>query len=141
MPLVWSIDPKKRLMTAVAEGAVTRADMEAFFDETTAAHVAPFSKLFDGSAAETAMGPDDMLALGVRVQGLHQHEGKMGPLAIVLPLHMMELVHRMVGILAVAARPMQVFTDVSAARAWLQDKNSALQRPRKKNERGKPNKG
>jgi hypothetical protein len=139
MPLVWSIDPEKRLMTAVAAGAVTRADMEAFFDETTAAHVAPFSKLFDGSAIETTMGPDDMLALGVRMQGLHQREGKMGPLAIVLPLHMMELVHRMVGILAVAARPMQVFTDVGAARAWLHEKRDDSYRP-KKNGQGRPRK-
>jgi hypothetical protein len=68
------------------------------------------------------MGTDDMLALGVRMQGLHQPGSEMGPLAIVLPLHMMDLVRRMVGILAVADRPMQVFTDVEAARTWLEAK-------------------
>lgn len=121
MSVRWSIDPEKRLMTAVAAGVVMREDIEAFFDETTAAHVAPYAKLFDGSAIETTMGPEDTLALGVRMQHLHR-EGEMGPLAIVLPLHMMELVRRMVGILAVAARPLQVFTDVDAARTWLEEK-------------------
>ncbi len=140
MSLVWSIDPEKRLMTAVAAGEVTRADMETFFEETAAAHVAPFGKLFDGSAAETTMGPDDMLALGVRIQGLHRPGSEMGPLAIVLPLHLMELVHRMVGILAVADRPMRVFTEVEAAWAWLEEKGFARHRP-KKSGRGRPTKG
>jgi hypothetical protein len=130
MPVTWSIDPEKRLMTAVAVGVVTREDIEAFFDETTAAHVAPYAKLFDGSAIETTMGPEDTLALGVRVQQLHQ-EGAMGPLAIVLPLHMMDLVRRMVGILAVAARPMKVFTDVEAARTWIGERGSDPHRPKK----------
>ena len=131
MSVSWSIDPEKQLMTAVAAGVVTREDIEAFFDETTAAHVAPYAKLFDGSAIETTMGPEDTLALGVRVQQLHQ-EGAMGPLAIVLPLHMMDLVRRMVGILAVAARPLKVFTDVALARAWLEEKAGDKHRPAKR---------
>ncbi len=119
MPLTWSIDSNKRLMTAVATGEVTRADMEAFFQEPTAARVAPYSKLFDASAATTAMGPDDMLALGVLMQGLHEPGLEMGPLALVLPLDAMDLVRRLVGILATADRPLKVFTDVALARSWL----------------------
>jgi len=119
MPVVWSIDPDEELMTAVATAEVTRADLEAFFEETTAARVAPYRKLFDAVAMETAMESDDMLALGVRMQGLHEPGGEMGPLAIVLPLHMMERVRRLLGILAVARRPMRVFTNVEDARVWL----------------------
>ncbi len=107
-------------MTAVASGDVTRADLEAFFEETTAARVAPYRKLFDASAMETAMGSDDMLALGVSMQGLHDPGSEMGPLAIVLPLHMMEMSRRLIGILAVAKRPLRVFTDVKDALAWLE---------------------
>jgi hypothetical protein len=118
--VTWSIDAENRLMTAIATGSLTRSDIEAFFDETTAAHVAPLAKLFDASAAETAMGPDDMLILGVRMKALHEAGQKMGPLALVLPLSMMELARRLIGILAVADRPMQVFTDSDAARAWLE---------------------
>jgi hypothetical protein len=132
MSLVWSIDPEKRLMTAVAAGDVTRADVAAFFEETTAAGVAPYFKLFDGSAIETPLDPEDMLALGVQMRSLHRPGGEMGPLAIVLPLHVMELAHRMVGILAVADRPMRVFTDVEPARAWLEEMGCPLHRPKKK---------
>jgi len=106
-------------MTAVATGDVTRADMEAFFDEATAAHVAPYRKLFDASAMATRMSADDMLALGVRMQGLHRPGGEIGPLAIVLPLDMMDLARRFLGILAVADRPMQVFDKIADARRWL----------------------
>jgi hypothetical protein len=108
MPLSWSIDTKKRWMTAIASGEVTRANLGAFFEETTAAGVAPYSKLFDASASQTTMGPDDMLALGVLVQNLHKPGSEMGPLALVLPLGMMEMARRMMGILAVADRPMKV---------------------------------
>lgn len=131
MPVVWSVDPEKRLMTAVAEGEVTRADIEKFFDETTAARVAPYRKLFDGSALRTNMGPEDTLALGVKMQGLQRGESELGPLALVLPLQLMELARRMVGILAVADRPMQVFTDVAAARAWLDEQDGGPGRPKK----------
>lgn len=132
MPVVWSVDQEKRLMTAVAEGEVTRADIERFFDETTAARVAPYRKLFDGSAIHTNMGPEDMLALGVKMQGLQRGESEMGPLALVLPLYLMDLVRRMVGILAVADRPMQVFTDAAAARAWLEEQGAGAVKPKKK---------
>jgi len=142
MSVRWSIDPEKQLMTAVAAGKVTRADMEAFFEETTAAHVAPYCKLFDGSAVKTTMGPDDMLALGVQMQGLHQSGSEMGPLAIVLPLHMMDLVRRMIGILAVADRPMQVFTDAEAARAWIEAKGRPQHQTKKSGrESVRPRKG
>jgi len=139
MSLVWSIDPEKRLMTAIAAGEVTRADVEAFFEETTAAGAAACYKLFDGSAIETTLDPEDMLALGVRMRSLYQPGSEMGPLAIVLPLHVMELAHRMVGILAVADRPMRVFIEVEAARTWLEEKGCALHQP-KTAKRGPPRK-
>jgi hypothetical protein len=132
MSVVWSVEPEKKLMTAVATGEVTRADLVAFFEETTAARVAPYRKLFDGRASETKMGPDDMLALGVLAQSLHQPGGEMGPLALVLPMSMMELVRRLAGILAVADRPMRVFTDIDEARAWLDNPVGAAKKERRR---------
>ncbi len=141
MPVVWTVDPERRLMTAVAEGDVTRADIETFFTETTAANVAPYRKLFDASAVTTTMSPEDMLALGVRMRGLNQAAGEMGPLALVLPLEMMDLARRMVGIMAVADRPLQVFDDVEAARAWIEDLGPAQYRSKKSGRgQGRPKK-
>lgn len=131
MPVVWSIDPEKRLMTAVAEGEVTRAEIETFFAETTAANVAPYRKLFDASAVTTAMSPEDMLALGVQMRSLNDVAGEMGPLALVLPLEMMDLARRMIGIMAVAKRPLQVFDDVEAARTWIEEQGPAQYRSKK----------
>jgi len=140
MPVVWTVDPEKRLMTAVAEGAVTRADIETFFAETAAANVAPYRKLFDASAVTTALSPEDMLALGVQMRALNQVAGEMGPLALVLPLAMMDRARRMVGIMAVADRPLQVFDDVEAARAWIEEQGPAQHRTRKSRVPGRPRK-
>jgi hypothetical protein len=121
VPVTWSTDAKSRLMTAVATGTVTRAEIENFFDETTAADVAPYRKLFDGRSIDTDMVPEEVLALGVKMQGLHKPGSDMGPLAIVLPLQLMELARRMLGILAVSQRPLGVFVELAEAKAWLNE--------------------
>jgi len=139
MTLVWSIDPEKRLMTAEADGEVTRADMDGYLDAMAAGGAMAFRKLFDGSRGETAMTGEDMLALGVRIRGYQESQGEMGPLAIVLALDKMELVRRVVGMLAIADRPMKVFTSLSEARRWI-DELKAPPPPRKKSARkpGRP---
>ncbi len=131
MSLVWTIEPEKRLMTAVAEGDVTHADMDAFLDAMAAGGAISFRKFFDGRLGDTAMSPEDVLALGVRVRGYQQMERELGALAIVIPLDKMELVSRVVGILAIADRPMRVFTSSAEARAWIDGQASAPRPPRK----------
>lgn len=111
------------MMTAVATGEVSRAELEAFFVETTAARVAPCRKLFDGNAMETKMEPEDLLALGIKMQSLHQPGDKLGALAIVLPPHLLDPVRRLIGILAVIDRPLRVFTDIAEARVWIERGN------------------
>jgi hypothetical protein len=119
MPLHWTIDATNRLVTAVAQGDVTSQDVDAYLTAMADSGAMTYRKLFDGSEGETAMGPDDMLALGVRFRDFHA-QGPVGPLAVVVPDSKADLVARVLGILATADRPMRVFRTVAPARRWIE---------------------
>ncbi len=119
MPLTWTIDHETKMAITVVTGDITRADMDAMLSAMEQAGAAPYRKLFDAGRGTNAMAPDDMMALGWRLRST-QGDGPMGPLALVFPLAMMEAVSRVIGMLAVAERPMKVFTDASEARRWLE---------------------
>jgi hypothetical protein len=120
MALHWVIDSRERLMTAVAEGGVNREEANAYLDAMAGAQAGAYRKLFDGSHGETQMGDEDIMGLAVRMRGM-QETGQAGPLAIVMPRDKHDQFARMLGILAVPDRPMRFFSDVVAARAWLDE--------------------
>lgn len=119
MPLHWTIDSKERLVVAVAEGEVTRDEVQAYLDAVAGAKALAYRKLFDASRGETSMGPEEMMALGAMFRSFHAR-GKVGPLAIVVPGVKVELVSRVLGILAAADRPMRVFHESEPARRWIE---------------------
>ena len=106
MPLHWIIDPDKKLVTAVAEGDVTRIEFDAFLDDMSLAGADAYRKLFDGKRGGTRMGAEDMLALGARMRASHA-DGPIGPLAVVVPEEHVETIDRVLGMLAAAERPMR----------------------------------
>ncbi len=118
MPLHWTIDAENRLVTAVADGDVARAEVNAFLDEMVGAGALNYRKLFDGSRGDTTMGPDEMLELGVRIRAFHALN-PVGPLAVVIPPDKIELVARVLGMLAAADRPMRVFEQPEPAQRWI----------------------
>jgi hypothetical protein len=119
MPLHWTIDDPNRLITAVAQGDVTSQDVDTYLKAMADSGAMTYRKLFDGSKGETSMGPDDMLALGVRFRAFYA-QGPVGPLAVVVPDGNADLVARVLGILATADRPMRVFRTVAPARRWIE---------------------
>lgn len=133
MPLHWTIDSKKGLVSAVADGDVSRADVENFLQVLERANAMSYRKLVDGSAGDTSMSPEDLLAIGVRIREGHARASRLGPLGLVLPADKFELVSRVLGILAVADRPMRVFDSLEPARDWID--NLASQPPSKKQPR------
>lgn len=120
MPLHWIVDSRERLVIAIAEGDVTRAEIEDYFTAMNGAGALGYRKLFDCSRGETAMTADDMLAIGVRIRARQATVGTLGPLAIVVPPAKAELVSRVLGILAAADRPMRVFSQSEPARRWIE---------------------
>jgi hypothetical protein len=142
MPVTWSVDTDKKLVTIVAEGIVTRDDLDAFMDGILAADVISFRKLFDGTFADPRMEPEDYLAIGGRIRRHHDTSAEIGPLAVVLSEDKMVLLERVAGMLAVADRPMKIFTSSAEARRWINRKE--LTRPKRTRiwrETGKPGPG
>ena len=114
----WTIDPEDRMMVVLAEGEVTRPEVDAMLDAMQADDVLTYRKMFDGAKADTRMPADDLIALGVRMRAMHA-QGGMGPLALVVPPDKEELLERVFGMLAVPNRPMRVFNDSVRARRWI----------------------
>lgn len=119
MSLDWTIDAEARLVVVVADGDVARGEIDALLDEMIAREALTYRKLFDGSRGDTAMTSEELLKLGVRFRAIHT-QGRMGPLAVVVAEHKAELVAQVLGMLAVADRPMRVFPAPTQARRWLE---------------------
>ncbi len=119
MSLDWTIDAEAQLVVIVADGDFARRDVETLLDDLASSGAMAYRKLFDGSRGDTSMSSEDLLMLGVRFRAIHARE-RMGPLAVVVPDHRAELVARVLGILAVADRPMRVFRAPALARRWLE---------------------
>jgi hypothetical protein len=120
MALHWVIDSRERLMTAVAEGGVSREEANAYLDAMAGAQAGSYRRLFDGSYGEPLMNEGDIMGLAVRMRGMQQL-GQAGPLAVVMPRAKHEQFARMLGILAVPDRPIRFFSDPAAARVWREE--------------------
>lgn len=118
MPLTWTIDPDRKLVTATAEGGVTQTELAAYLDAVDQAGALSYRKLFDAGRGDPGMDSEELLALGVRMRASHA-VGPMGALAIVVPGEVEGSFGRVLGILASAKRPMRVFSDLAAARKWI----------------------
>ena len=118
MPLHWTIDSKAKLLTAVAEGDVTRDEFEAYLDMIDQAGLHTYRKLFDGIHAEPSMGAENIMAMGVRMRASHQVH-PVGPLAVVVAEDNIAMVSRVLGMLAAASRPMRVFHEPGPAHDWI----------------------
>ena len=119
MSLRWTINSRERLFTAVAEGNVSRSDIELCLDAMAGSGAMAYRKLFDGTRGDTSMTADELLEVGVRMRAFHA-QGPMGPLAVIVPIEKGEMVARILGILAAADRPMRIFSTVRPAQRWLE---------------------
>jgi hypothetical protein len=118
MPLVWKIDPANSLVVAVANGDVTRLEVDRYLDALVENDALTYRKVFDVHKGITAMTADDVLPLAVRIRSLHEL-GPMGPLAVILPASGKGRLHRALGLVAMAKRPMRVFEDPLSGYRWI----------------------
>jgi hypothetical protein len=118
MPLVWKIDPANSLVVAVANGDVTRLEVDRYLDALVENDALIYRKVFDVHKGETAMTADDVLPLAVRIRSLHEL-GPMGPLAVILPTSGKGRLHRALGLVATAKRAMRVFENPLLGYRWI----------------------
>ncbi len=119
VPITWTLDHDKHMLTAYCEGKIGLRDIEAYLDAVVVADTMPYRKLFDASHADSAMTDEEMMALGARIRAYHG-TGTLGALAIVVVTEHTHGLARLFGALAAADRPIKIFRDVRAARRWLE---------------------
>jgi hypothetical protein len=119
MPLHWTIDSRSRTVEIVADGDVSVAEAQAYFDAVEGAGALSYNKLLDGIRGRAVMTPEELMSLVVRIR--HQHTlGVMGALAVVATPEQSQRLARVLGAAAVADRPLRVFDQIKPARRWLE---------------------
>lgn len=118
MPLRWKVLHDQKLIHVVAEGAVTRRELEEHFDAVVVEDALEYGKLFDATRAEPVYGDDDVLALGARLSA-YTATMKSGPLAVVGTGEALESAFRRFVNISPSQRPARLFRTEAEARAWL----------------------
>lgn len=117
MPLNWSNLPQSRLCIVTGDGAVTRADIEAYLSGTIRDGVKGFAKLVDIMTCTLDLTAEDLERVAESLVKYGWGD-RAGPVAMVvgtpLNLDMAVLLKQRVG-----DRPFRIFTSEGAARAWL----------------------
>jgi hypothetical protein len=118
MPLNWTISHPHRLVTVVAEGDVTREEIEQYLDGVVTSGALAYRKIFDATNGGIVTDSNDMMILGARIRA-YPAFGRLGPLAIVATNDRSRWQARLFLQLAEVDRPIKIFRSAGAARKWL----------------------
>jgi len=118
MPIFWTVSHDTRSVVISAIGVIRLADMEECLRAIAMPATLSYSKMVDLAQAELAFDRAGVIALSKYVRE-HRGTGRMGALAIVVGSDEVELLARQFKSLEVEDRPLKIFRDRGAARAWL----------------------
>src|SRR5215510_5161039 len=118
MPLRWKILHAEKLVHIVAEGPVTREQLEEHFDDLVVADALRYAKLFDATNAEPVYNDDDVMLMGARLSAYTANFDS-GPLAVVAQGDAALLAFRRFVNISPSKRPAAVFATEAEARRWL----------------------
>ena len=118
MPVDFEFDHQNRLVIAKAHGPVVLQEILDYFDAVSINNAASYAKLFDAREMEPQLSDDDVMVLGARVSAYAAYDPRGPVAAVATTAEGRDGVRRYMNF-AGAKRPMQLFTSVDAARAWL----------------------
>jgi stage II sporulation SpoAA-like protein len=125
MPIHWTVSHATRSVVITATGVIRLADMQECVRAIAMPATLSYRKLVDFGEAELAFGRDGVMALSRYIRE-HRGIGRMGALAIVVGSDAVEQQARQFRSLEVEDRPLKIFRDAEAARAWLDTQPSPL---------------
>jgi hypothetical protein len=123
MPLRWQVFHDKKLVDIVAEGTVTRADLEAHFDDLVVQNALGYAKLFDATKAEPVYDDHDVLMMGARLSA-YTATYDSGPLVVVATRPEVVVTFRRFINISPSKRPAGLFATRAEAEAWLAKQTS-----------------
>ena len=121
MPLTWKVLHDDRLVHAVATGELSPDDIQGYLGSLIAERAMPYGKIFDVTAATALQSPERLGEVGDTVRLYDKMQlGQIGALAIVVGSVPEQVAYAEAFVRAASARrPVRMFGDVAAARAWL----------------------
>jgi hypothetical protein len=118
LPVDYSIDHNKKIVTVRAHGAVVLKEILDYFDALVVQDAMAYPKLFDAREAIPRLSDDDVMELGARVSAYAAFDPR-GPVAAVTTGGEAGAILQRFMNLGGADRPMRLFTSVEDAQRWL----------------------
>ena len=120
MPIYVTVYHLDKMIIGKTEGKVTLADLEGYFGAIVKARALPYRKIFDATGGTSTLTPEEVGAFRSRMMAfVERGQGKIGPFAVVAGAERHNRLADICRTVADAERPMKVFNDIHAARAWL----------------------
>jgi len=102
---------------------LTRADIDAYLDDLTAAATLSYRKIFHMNECRLALNEEDLVAIGDRIRNQEAH-GSMGKVAVVAGSDDLFAQAAEFNAKVLAERPLRIFRDMGAALIWLDAGNA-----------------
>lgn len=118
MPIMWGVNHAARLVSAKANGELSRAEIEDYLDGLMTAATLSYRKVLDMAESRLALSADDMAVLGARIRA-HESVGPMGSVAVIAGSDEVYDQVRLFESVVHAQRSLRVFRDAEKAYAWL----------------------
>ena len=118
MPLHWKIAPLEQMVVCVAEGAVTKGELMAYFKELEEVGATHYRKMLDASHGECRLTADEIAEIAAYVGSL-KWQGTPGPMAIFTGSSGNDEFLRAVSPLLRPGRRLRTFSTIHEARRWL----------------------
>jgi hypothetical protein len=121
MPIYVTFYHLDKTMVGRTEGEITLADLMGYLEDVEKARAVGYAKIFDCSVGQSNLLPAEREAFAKRLAAYHAKYGKQaGPFAVVAGADVVERLADLQALVPPAnTRPVRIFNDIHAARAWL----------------------
>jgi len=120
MSITWTVSHPERLVLAVAKGDLSSTDILFCADAFAKTGINPYRKIFDLTRIVSAPSQADIRMVGERMAARAAGQ-PFGPIAIVAASGALAELARIFEETSAANRPVRVFRDLYAARAWVDE--------------------
>ena len=123
MPIYVTFYHLDKTMVGRTEGEITLTDLTGYLEDVEKARAVGYAKIFDCSVGRSNLLPEEREAFARRLAAYHAKYGKQaGPFAVVAGADVVERLADLQALVPPAnTRPVRIFNDIHAARAWLAD--------------------
>lgn len=122
MPIYVTVYHLDRTIVGKTDGEVTLSDLEGYFAAIVKARALSYGKIFDATGGTSVLSRKDLDTFRARMAAfVRRSRGRIGAFAVVAGAERSVRLADICRTVADADRPMKIFNDIHAARAWLEE--------------------